>query len=245
MLLTYVKQQFNILNMSSIHDKSDNRIGRFANAEDLTAKARIFDAAIEAFARFGNKASVRSIADKAGVSPGLVIHHFGSKPALREACDQEVLKRYHKLEIRLIPAPASAVKAAEVLSAEAATVVVYMLRSLADGGPSARSFMKELLIETESIMKASLEGGLINPSIDESARSEFWSKQTLGYMLLTYLLEQPDDPVRFIKGVWERSDLLIAQVESMTVPLFKDDSIFKAILALYGRPEKGGEGSPS
>lgn len=229
-----------MLNMSSTN-KNNNRIGRFANAKDLTAKARIFDAAIEAFARFGNKASVRNIADKAGVSPGLVIHHFGSKPALREACDQEVLKRYHELEIGFIMTSAPAVRDAKAVSAEAATVLVYMLRSLIDGGASARSFMKDFLAETESIMKASLERGLINPSIDESARSEFWSRQTLGYMLLTYLLEQPDDPVRFVKNVWERSSLLIAQVESMTVPLFKDNSIFKAVLELYGRSEKGGE----
>ena len=243
--MTFIKQQFNILNMSLIDKKNTNKIGRFVNAEDVTAKARIFDAAIEAFARYGNKASVRSIADMAGVSPGLVIHHFGSKPALREACDQEVLARYHELEIGFVMSSVPAVKDAEAVSAEAATVLVYMLRTLIDGGPSARSFMKDLLAEIESIMKASLERGLINPSVDESARSEFWSKQTLGYMLLTYLLEQPDDPVRFVKSVWEHAGLLIAQVESMTVPLFKDDSIFKAVLELYGRSEKGGEQSPS
>ena len=129
-------------------------------------------------------------------------------------------------------------KNAEVISAEAATVLVYMLRCLIDGGPSARSFMKNLLVETEAVMNASLERGLINPSLNEPARSEFWSRQTLGYMLLTYLLEQPDDPVQFVNNIWKRSDLLIAQVESMTVPLLKDDSIFKAVLGLYDRPEK-------
>ena len=237
LLLTNVKQLFNILNMSSI-DKNEKKIGRFANAEDLTAKARIFDAAIEAFARYGNNASVRSIAEVAGVSPGLVIHHFGSKSALREACDNEVLKRYHELEIRSVMSPATAVKDAVTISAEAAMVLVYMLRCLIDGGASARSFMKNLLVETESVMKASLERGLINPSVNEPARSEFWSRQTLGYMLLTYLLEQPDDPVSFVKSIWDHTDLLIAQVESMTVPIFKDDSIFKAVLELYGRLEK-------
>jgi hypothetical protein len=57
-------------------------------------------------------------------------------------------------------------------------------------------------------------------------------------MLLTYLLEQPDDPVNFVKSIWDHSDLLIAQVESMTVSVLKDDSIFKAVLKLYGRLEK-------
>src|SRR5699024_6424447 len=39
------------------------------------------------------KTTVRSIATTAGVSPGSVIHHFGSKEDLRSACDDYVLER--------------------------------------------------------------------------------------------------------------------------------------------------------
>ena len=49
---------------------------------DLTARATVRDSAIAVFARDGFSASVRTIAEAAGVSPGLVIHHFGSKDAL-------------------------------------------------------------------------------------------------------------------------------------------------------------------
>ena len=34
--------------------------------------------------------SVRDVASAAGVSPGLVVHHFGTKQALREAVDDHV-----------------------------------------------------------------------------------------------------------------------------------------------------------
>ena len=230
--------------MRVIYNKRQNKSGHTVTAEDLTAKARIFDAAIEAFARFGNKASVRGIANAAGVSPGLVIHHFGSKPSLREACDREVLKRYHELEIASLISPVAAVKTVDVLSSESATVLVYMLRCLIDGGAVAREFMKKLLVETGDIMKASLDKGLITPSVNESARSEFWSRQTIGYMLLNYLLEQPDDPVSFIQGLWKRPDLIIAQVESMTTPLLKDDSILKAVFEFFGQSGKPGERCP-
>jgi AcrR family transcriptional regulator len=58
---------------------------------DLTARARIRDVAIARFAADGvARTSVRAIAAEAGVSPALVIHHFGSKDALRVACDQHV-----------------------------------------------------------------------------------------------------------------------------------------------------------
>jgi TetR/AcrR family transcriptional regulator, regulator of cefoperazone and chloramphenicol sensitivity len=61
--------------------------------EDLTARARIRDAALEHFAEYGfDRATIRGIARAAGVSPGLVRHHFGSKDDLRKACDAYALK---------------------------------------------------------------------------------------------------------------------------------------------------------
>src|SRR5690625_1266116 len=61
-----------------------------ASRGDLTARARIRDAAIECFGQQGFGVSVRAIAEHAGVSAGLVIHHFGTKTRLREACDSHV-----------------------------------------------------------------------------------------------------------------------------------------------------------
>jgi AcrR family transcriptional regulator len=62
-------------------------------AEDLTARARIREAALAQFAEYGfDRATIRGIAEAAGVSPGLVRHHFGSKNGLREACDAYVLQ---------------------------------------------------------------------------------------------------------------------------------------------------------
>ena len=57
---------------------------------DMTAVARIRDAAIELFGSRGFDVGVRAIAEAAGVSPGLVIHHFGSKDGLRKACDDYI-----------------------------------------------------------------------------------------------------------------------------------------------------------
>lgn len=62
------------------------------SASDLTARARIRDAALARFGTDGIAAtSVRAVAADAGVSPALVVHHFGSKEGLRQACDDYVL----------------------------------------------------------------------------------------------------------------------------------------------------------
>lgn len=57
---------------------------------DLTAAARIRDAAIEQFGEQGFGVGLRTIAEAAGVSAALVIHHFGSKEGLRKACDDYI-----------------------------------------------------------------------------------------------------------------------------------------------------------
>ncbi|HEY0000062.1 MAG TPA: TetR family transcriptional regulator [Actinoplanes sp.] len=63
-----------------------------SSPSDLTARARIRDSALKLFAERGiDRATVRDIALDAGVSSGLLRHHFGSKEGLRDACDEFAL----------------------------------------------------------------------------------------------------------------------------------------------------------
>jgi AcrR family transcriptional regulator len=59
---------------------------------DLSTYARIRNAALQGFAATGVKAtSIRDVAGAAGVSPGLVQHHFGTKAKLRKAVNEYVI----------------------------------------------------------------------------------------------------------------------------------------------------------
>jgi TetR/AcrR family transcriptional regulator, regulator of cefoperazone and chloramphenicol sensitivity len=70
--------------------------------EDLTARARIRDAAIALFAERGiGPATIRDIAAAAGVSSGLVRHHFGSKDGLRQACDDYAMAELAEIRSRV------------------------------------------------------------------------------------------------------------------------------------------------
>jgi AcrR family transcriptional regulator len=63
----------------------------FRSASDLTARARIRDAAFELIATVGVRgATLRAIATEAGVSAPLVLHHFGSKQGVVEAVEEWV-----------------------------------------------------------------------------------------------------------------------------------------------------------
>lgn len=63
-----------------------------ASDEDLTAKARIRNTALDLYAQYGEeRISLRAVASEAGVTLGLVQHHFKTKAGLREAVDQLVV----------------------------------------------------------------------------------------------------------------------------------------------------------
>lgn len=65
----------------------------FADPADLTAKARIRNAALELFAAKGAVGtSIREVATTAGVTHGLVVHHFTNKDGLRRAVQQHVIE---------------------------------------------------------------------------------------------------------------------------------------------------------
>lgn len=66
---------------------------------DLTDRARIREAALQHFAEAGyERATIRAIAQTAGVSPGLLRHHFGSKDGLRQACNDYVFEMLRRLK---------------------------------------------------------------------------------------------------------------------------------------------------
>jgi AcrR family transcriptional regulator len=59
---------------------------------DLSTYARIRNAALEGFASAGvASTSIRDVAAAAGVSPGLVQHHFATKAGLRDAVNEYVI----------------------------------------------------------------------------------------------------------------------------------------------------------
>lgn len=66
-----------------------------ARQQDLTAKARIRNAALELFAALGEEGtSMRRIAADAGVTVGLIVHHFGTKDRLREVVELHVVEQF-------------------------------------------------------------------------------------------------------------------------------------------------------
>ena len=117
------------------------------SAEDLTARARIRDAALRLFAERGlDGTTIRDIARAAGVSGGLVRHHFGSKDDLRAACDSYALDQLMRIKEQAVLEGQLANPG--FMSAAHPTVLLtlrYLARSLVDGSPAAAAVFDEMV----------------------------------------------------------------------------------------------------
>jgi AcrR family transcriptional regulator len=219
---------------------------RTASASDLTARARIRDAAIECFAHEGFGASFRTIAARAGVSPGLITHHFGAKEALREACDVEVLRRYREIKTGAVDRPSAHLIDSLNHPGASPTVVVYLLRAIHAGGPAARTFLDRLIDDVRVVMQQSVAAGLVRPSRDEEARLRYLTYQTIGAMLVRFLTTEHLTPDEFVASMRTADDEFILPIlEVGTEGFLADRSLLDDYLRYLAEPPDGQAATPA
>ncbi|PUB32128.1 TetR family transcriptional regulator [Promicromonospora sp. AC04] len=121
------------------------------HSDDLTARARIRDAALAEFGTQGIAgATIRGIAKRAGVSPALVQHHFGTKEGLRAACDDHVLEYYRSTtETAFERGHISDSSFLAKIYDSSQPVLDYLARALVDGTPAAATVFDEMVNLTE------------------------------------------------------------------------------------------------
>jgi AcrR family transcriptional regulator len=130
---------------------------------DLTARARIRNTALALFAERGFAgASLRTIADAAGVSMGLVQHHFGSKEALRQACDAYALEFIRReaeegINGRRLADPDFISEAYR----SAPPVMAYLARALTDDTSAAAAIFDEMVAVAEQHLSDSAALGAV------------------------------------------------------------------------------------
>lgn len=169
--LTITEQVFNIMNMGSI--------------ADLSTYARI---RTEALALFGSKGfratTVRDIAAAAEVSPGLVIHHFGSKAGLQEAVDTWLYDYISAEEnIGLLADLSSTLRYVDE-HPELQAIMDYLLTCLREGGERASRLFDRFVEITAGFSAVAVEQGLMKPSADAHARDVLMVAYNCGVTLL-------------------------------------------------------------
>jgi AcrR family transcriptional regulator len=163
--------------------------------DDRTAKAVIRDEALRLFAESGVDAvTVRQIAAAAGVSPALVVHHFGSKQGLRRAVDARVASVFDGLFAAADGAdwtdPSLGGSLAEALVSHLppdSPIPAYLRRLLlsGDSGDGAgRLLFRRWYDMGLAMLDQMAAAGVVAPSDDPSIRAAFLMTNDLAVLLL-------------------------------------------------------------
>lgn len=161
------------------------------SADDLTAAATIRESATALFAERGVSAvSIRDVAADAGVSPGLVMHHYTSKAGLKRAVDERVLAMLGEMFAKASDpqlAGRSVSSMVDVFADEISTfprLLPYLRRMLIEGGDSAERLFRALFESTRATLRTMRAAGLMSPTDDEDARAAFLLVNDLGAIIL-------------------------------------------------------------
>lgn len=198
---------------------------------DLTAIARIRDAAIEQFGEHGFAVGLRAIAEAAGVSAALVIHHFGSKDGLRKACDDYIAEEIRSEKSDTIRSSDPATWFAQVADIESfAPMMAYLVRSMLSGGDLAKMLWRRMIDNAESYLEEGVRAGTVKPSRDPAARAKFLAIAGGGGFLLYLQMHDTPTDVRAVLRDYS-NDMVLPALEVYTQGLLADTTMYDAFLA--------------
>ncbi len=153
--------------------------------EDLTARARLRDAAMELVSGGGTAAlSARAVAERAGVTPGLIRHHFGSMAGLLESCDDHVaaIIRDRKGEGMAQGLGFDAVAA--LRDAGNQTVMAYLARRIPDDAPAIAQLVDQIVDDAVGYLRVGQESGLVTATDDDRGRAAILTMFSLGSLTM-------------------------------------------------------------
>ncbi len=198
---------------------------------DLTAAARIRDAAIEQFGERGFDVGLRAIAEAAGVSAALVIHHFGSKDGLRKACDDYVAEEIRGTKSEALQSNDPATWFAQLAEIEEyAPLMAYLVRSMQTGGDLAKMLWQRMIDNAEEYMEEGVRAGTIKPSRDPHARARYLGITGGGGFLLYLQMHETPTDIRAVLRDYAR-DMFLPALEIYTEGLMVDRTMYDAFLA--------------
>jgi AcrR family transcriptional regulator len=206
------------------------------SADDLTAVARIRDAAIDRVGQHGFSVGLRAIAQTAGVSAALVIHHFGSKEGLLKACDDYIADQVREAKSESLRSADPANWLSQVAEIESfAPMTAYLVRSMQSGSDLAKRFWQQMLDDAEQYLEEGVRAGTLKPSRDPKARARFLSMIGGGGLLLYLQMhENPTDLRAVLRDYAE--DMMLPALELYTNGLMADSTMYEAFVA---QKEKG------
>lgn len=163
---------------------------------DVSARTRIRDSALTLFAHHGPDAvTIRQIASHAGVSPALILHHYGSRAGLRTDVDAHVARVFDGLLVDSLSDAASLARADDGAVASLAEIMLqnlppgspipeYFRRLILTGDPTGREFFRQWFAMSRTLLDALAGAGALRPASDPDVRTAFLMVNDLALVLL-------------------------------------------------------------
>jgi TetR/AcrR family transcriptional regulator, regulator of cefoperazone and chloramphenicol sensitivity len=205
------------------------------SVDDLTAVARIRDAAIDQVGQHGFSVGLRAIAQTAGVSAALVIHHFGSKEGLLKACDDYIAEFVREAKSESMRSADPATWLRQIAEIESfAPITAYLVRSMQSGSDLAKEFWQQMIANAEQYLEEGVQAGTLKPSRDPKARAKFLGLIGGGGLLLyLHMHENPTDLRAVLRDYAE--DMMLPALELYTNGLMTDSTMYDAFVEQHDK----------
>lgn len=223
MSCSQAEQAFSIVYMRSVRE------------DDLTARARIRDAGVLLFGRNGyDRTSVRAIAQEAGVSPALVIHHFGSKDGLRVDCSRYVVDEFLGRKDELTQGDAVSAMERWLGDVERFRPMIdYLARMLSEETAAADELFDALLAGTSSMIDEQVAAGIMREPIDRQVIAAYVTAYGVVPLLMKRQMARAFGTEALDADLVRRSTLPI--LDLYTHGLYADDRYLTAAREALGR----------
>lgn len=180
------------------------------------AARRILNAAVELFGERGfTPVTLKEIADQAGVSAPLVIHHYGSKAGLRKACDRHVAELFRERKAQGLQAGLDGMARNYAFEAMQASqhLLRYLLRAFLAGGEEMDELFDHLVDDAVEYTDQAVEMGLVYPSRNQRNRVALMLMQQFGSLMMAHQMQryfgfdptrgQPEDVTTYLETIME------------------------------------------
>ncbi|HVX47054.1 MAG TPA: TetR/AcrR family transcriptional regulator [Mycobacteriales bacterium] len=162
-------------------------------ADDRTARARIRDEALRLVAERGPDAvTIRQIAAAAGISPALVIRHYGCKEALLASLDYHVVQTFEALLTSMTEGaepfePGALPSLADLIAGALppdSPIPSYLARLLTTGGPVGAALFQKLHAISRRALEEMVGAGTAAPGDDPDVRAAVLLANDLAVLIL-------------------------------------------------------------
>ena len=158
---------------------------REPSVDDRTTRAKIRDAAVVCFAENGiTGTTARKVATGAGVSPGLVIHHFGTMDGLRLACDEHVALTIRNFKHEAMDEGPNLDVLAALRGATQEPLMGYLAAVLGDDSPIVNKLVDDLVTDAEGYIEHGVDTGMVRPSPNPGGRAAVLTLWSLGALAM-------------------------------------------------------------